>query len=404
MPSPKRRHRTAALCALVVLPASLTALTAVAPASARNTDDVYAVAMGDSFIAGEAARWKGNAEGDWSKGGVPAEAKAATDRVKADGLTLDSIYPPREAGCHRSDTAEILAAKQAPSPHGEVEFTANLACSGAQTKNVLSDPYKSERPQLEQLKDLLAMPQIKVGHVVLSVGGAALPDTIRKCAESWKTNAYCSVNPSITGPMLKSVESVEKDAADTVGRIKAVLADAGSSARIILQSYPATLAPGDPATTVGDENSWTRWGTFGCPFYNRDLAWLDTQVYPALSAALKKAATAQKVGFLDVRRINSGHEVCHKDTHQAEVTTRGHVYLPSAADAQWARYFERSRTALPASEQAESLHPNHYGQQALQSCLSDALERTARADEDLALSCTGAKGKSPADITTAVDG
>ncbi|MET9429597.1 hypothetical protein [Streptomyces sp. NPDC003036] len=398
--SRRRRRRTAALCALVALPASLTAMAPAREAAPEPApDSVYAVALGDGFIAGEAARWKGNAEGDWAKGGVPAELRAATDRTQAENLPLDSVYAPSASDCHRSDTAEIHGAKGAPSPHGEIAFPLNLACSGAQTRHVLSEPYRSERPQLEQLKALLASERTKVGYVVVSVGGSALPEAARTCAASWKANAYCSTDPAVTEPVLKSVKAAEQEAADTVAKVKEALAAAGSSARIVLQSYPATLAPGDPATTAGDEHTWNRWSTFGCPFYNRDLAWLNTEVYPALSASLKKAATAQQVSFLDVRRLPEGHEVCQKATHQAELTTRGRVYLPSAADAQWARYFERSKTPLPATDEAESLHPNFYGQQALRTCLSDALRKIAQAGQNLALQCAGAQRKAPTDVT-----
>ncbi|MFI6103376.1 hypothetical protein [Streptomyces sp. NPDC051310] len=398
--TPPLRRRTAGLRALAVLPVSVMTLTALAPAPERATDDaVYAVSLGDGFIAGEAARWKGNAEGDWSKGGVPAALRAATDRTQADNLPLDSVYAPSASDCHRSDTAEIHGAKGAPSPHGDIDHPVNLACSGAQARNLLSEPYRSERTQIEQLEALLALPDTEVGHVVVSIGGSTLPETARKCAESWKSDAYCSVNPAITGPALAAVRNAQKEAADTVAEVKRALAAAGSSARIVLQSYPAALAPGDAATTAGEEGSWTRWGTYGCPFYNRDLAWLDTQVYPALSDALRKAAAAQQVSFLDVRQINTGHEVCRTSARQAELTPGGHVHLPDARDAQWARYFERSRSPLPPAEQAESLHPNFYGQQALRSCLSDALERIAAEGRNLALSCTGAEGRAPDDIT-----
>ncbi|MFF9867469.1 hypothetical protein ACF1G0_18940 [Streptomyces sp. NPDC013953] len=220
--TPPPHRRTAGLRALAALPVSVLTLTALAPVPERATDAaVYAVSLGDGFIAGEAARWKGNAEGDWSKGGVPAALRAATDRTQADNLPLDSVYAPSASDCHRSDTAESLGAKGAPGPHGDVGHPLNLACSGAQARNLLSEPYRSERARIDQLEALLALPRIEVGHVVISTGGSALPETARTCAESWKSNAYCSVNPAITGPMLTAVRNAQKEAADTVAEGRA---------------------------------------------------------------------------------------------------------------------------------------------------------------------------------------
>ncbi|MER5300053.1 SGNH/GDSL hydrolase family protein [Streptomyces lasiicapitis] len=381
-----------------------------APAAAAPEDPVYAVSVGDSYIAGEGARWVANAEGNWDKGGVPAEVKAKTDRAAAPGATLDQVYPPREAlangspGCHRSDAAEIMAAEGAPSPSGMVTETVNIACSGATTKHLLSGyEAKGERSQIEQLRELVA--KRKISHVVISIGGNdALIKTINDCVKSWWNSGYCSTDPAVTGSYDLALKSVEKDVGEAIRQIKGIFKGKSAKTRIIVQSYPNPLGSGDPATTVGDENSWSRWSTFGCPFYNRDIKWIGTQVLPGLTAELKKVAKTEEVDFLDLRGALAGHEVCSTEPHLAELTPRGRIYVPKEADAHWARYMERSKTGIPATENQEPLHPNFLGAKAQGHCLSEFLNALAKAGKPVSAQCQAAAGKGPKDVEVKIAG
>ena len=105
------------------------------------------VSLGDSYISGEAGRWQGNSinlTGD----------RDGTDRA-ADCITpVTCTYDPGqvyvngtdENGCHRSDVAEILSAGIA------TDLKVNLACSGAETPNLLhtrtaARPSRARRPR-----------------------------------------------------------------------------------------------------------------------------------------------------------------------------------------------------------------------------------------------------------------
>ena len=381
----------------------------MAPASAKaagaSAQDVSAVSMGDAYISGEGGRWQGNAAGDWSKGGVDPAVKDATDRVKTAGLSLDQIYAPREAlsdgrtpGCHRSDVSEINGAMGTPTSAGPVNHVMNFACSGAAS---LTTAFKEQRPQLDQLNNLLDNHRTRVMLIALSIGGDFLPVTIEKCVNSWRATKWCSTDPEVTGSVDTALKSVGSKVTAAIEQIKASLKAADSPARIILQSYPNPLARGNPATTVGNENSWDRWSAFGCPFYNKDLQWLSADVIASLAAELKKVAQAEGITFLDLTDILQGHEVCSSQAQQAEKTPRGQAYVPPAADTEWARYFERSTSPLPASQTQEPMHPNYWGQKAMANCLFSVAKQLNQVDHSLSLRCDGAAGRAPEKITAA---
>src|SRR5215212_12225401 len=81
------------------------------------------VSLGDSFISGEAGRWKGNST-------ISTTDRAGTDRAwTGTGYDAGRIYGASDAtGCHRSDVAEVQSTTVS------VQAKGNLACSGAETK------------------------------------------------------------------------------------------------------------------------------------------------------------------------------------------------------------------------------------------------------------------------------
>ncbi|MBT2539879.1 hypothetical protein J7E99_03950 [Streptomyces sp. ISL-44] len=156
--------RGAALLTVVLL--GLAGLTAPEASAATPSGPTVAVAMGDSFISGEGGRWLGNTDRhDGSRNG--------TDRAWTGGSTYDpaKVYGATGAvgGCHRSDVSEVAAA-----PLPGVDERINLACSGAETGNVLStaaggQPYNGEAPQTDRLAALARTKRVKV--IALSIGG-----------------------------------------------------------------------------------------------------------------------------------------------------------------------------------------------------------------------------------------
>ena len=96
-----RRLLPAALLAC----AGLALLVPAAPATPTSGATAI-VSLGDSFISGEAGRWRGNStvSADRPRGDRPRAGRAPA-------TTPSRIYGGTDAnGCHRSDVAEILSA------------------------------------------------------------------------------------------------------------------------------------------------------------------------------------------------------------------------------------------------------------------------------------------------------
>jgi hypothetical protein len=140
-------------------------LPAAAADAGPKSDQKAFVTLGDSYISGEAGRWKGNSE-------TTSGDSAGTDRAwtgSAADLTKVYLDGSDTNGCHRSDVAE---ARSAMVLGGATAI--NLACSGSETINVLRKsqggvPYKDAKTQGDQLVDVLD--DYDVQAIVLSIGG-----------------------------------------------------------------------------------------------------------------------------------------------------------------------------------------------------------------------------------------
>ncbi|MGW0365792.1 GDSL-type esterase/lipase family protein [Streptomyces sp. NPDC002990] len=328
--------------------------TAVAgPGAGRPT---AVVSMGDSYISGEAGRWKGNSLTD---GG----SRDATDRGWAGGGVYDpgKVYGATAGGCHRSDSAEVRSA----GPIADVAV--NLACSGAVSDHVFRAAnggvaHQGEAPQADQLAAVAASHDVKV--VALSIGGNDLgfADIIEKCAYDFVLwNSYChddqqyAVDRKIDGVMGKVGKSVDE--------VRAVMRAAGyadSSYRIVLQSYPSPIPRG--AENRYPQSDWSRLNSGGCPFWNRDSDWARDSLVPQIAGRLKGVAAAKGVQFLDLRDMLQGREVCAKASKQVSASVPA-----SAAASEWARWIDNNETQGLIQE---SMHPNYFGQLAAGRCLA----------------------------------
>lgn len=224
----------------MVLPLAVGALvggSAGTSVASPGTGPTAVVSMGDSYISGEAGRWKGNSLTNTGN-------RTGTDRAWVSGSTYDpaKVYGSTADGCHRSDSAEVKSA-------GAIaDVAVNLACSGATSENVFRAsnggvPFKGEAPQADQLAAVAAANNVKV--IALSIGGNDLgfADIIKDCALDFVLwNSYCyddqqyGVDEKIDGVMANVGKSVDE--------IRAVMRDAGytdSSYRIVLQSYPSPI-------------------------------------------------------------------------------------------------------------------------------------------------------------------
>ncbi|WP_443067681.1 GDSL-type esterase/lipase family protein [Streptomyces sp. NBC_01351] len=342
---------------------SLLAGGAGTSAASSGSGPTAVVSMGDSYISGEAGRWKGNSL-------TNTGSRNGTDRAWVSSSTYDpsKVYGTTAGGCHRSDSAEVRSA-------GAIaDVAVNLACSGATSENVFRAAnggvaYKGEVPQADQLAAVAASHDVKV--IALSIGGNDLgfADIIKECAYDFVLwNSYCYDDQQVG--VDQKIDAVMAGVGKSVDEIRAVMTAAGyadSSYRIVLQSYPSPIPRG--VENRYTQSDWSRLNTGGCPFWNRDSDWARDSLVPQIANRIKGVAAAKGVQFLDLRDMLQGREVCAKASKQVSSTVPA-----SAKTSEWARWIDSSETQGLVQE---SMHPNHYGQLALGRCLALAVAQPA---------------------------
>ncbi|MFH8370420.1 GDSL-type esterase/lipase family protein [Streptomyces sp. NPDC018031] len=347
------------LAAALALPAALTALvaTGAAPSAASPTSGPTAiVSMGDSYISGEAGRWQGNSLSNTG-------SRQGTDRAwTGSGYDPTRVYGATAAnGCHRSDSAEVRSAS------GTAQERINIACSGATTENVFRAsnggvPYKGEAPQADQLAAIAATHDVEL--IALSIGGNDLgfADIITTCATDYVVwYSYCHDDQQAV--VDAKIDRAMADVGKSIDEIRAVMSAAGYTAsdyRIVLQSYPSPIPRA--AENRYPESGWSRVGTGGCPFWDRDSDWARDSLVPQIADRLKAVAAAKDTQFLDLRDMAQGREVCARASKLVTATQP-----PSAASSEWMRWIDSDSTQGPVQE---SMHPNHYGQLGQGRCLA----------------------------------
>ncbi|MET9883006.1 GDSL-type esterase/lipase family protein [Streptomyces sp. NPDC006430] len=350
----------------MVLPLTVGALIgggAGTSVASPGTGPTAVVSMGDSYISGEAGRWKGNSL-------TNSGSRNGTDRAWVTGSSYDpsKVYGSTAGGCDRSDSAEVKSA-------GAIaDVAVNLACSGAVTENVFRAsnggvPFKGEAPQADQLAAVAASHNVKV--ITLSIGGNDLgfADIITNCALDfvlWNSYCYDDQQYGVDGKIDAVMASVGK----SVDEIRAVMRAAGytdASYRIVLQSYPSPIPRA--AENRYPQSDWSRVNTGGCPFWNRDSDWARDSLVPQIANRIKGVAAAKGVQFLDLRDMLQGREVCAKASKQVSSTSAA-----SAKTSEWARWIDSSETQGPIQE---DMHPNYFGQLAVGRCLALAVAQGA---------------------------
>ncbi|WP_231626780.1 GDSL-type esterase/lipase family protein [Streptomyces apocyni] len=357
----RRTGRRAALALSVALAALGTTVTGVGgagttAAASPGSGPTAIVSMGDSYISGEAGRWRGNSL-------TNSGSRDGTDRAWT-GSTYDpsQVYGTTASnGCHRSDSAEVHSAT------GTTQALINIACSGATTQNVFrsvsgGQSYKGEAPQADQLASIAAANDVKV--IALSIGGNDLgfASIIEKCAKDyiiWYSYCHDDQQPVVDSKIDTAMTNVGK----AIDEVRTVMSGAGYSAsayRVVLQSYPSPIPRGSENRYA--ESGWSRVNTGGCPFWNKDSDWARDSLVPQIAGRLKEVAAAKGAQFLDLRDMLQGREVCATASRLVSA-----AQPPSATTSEWARWIDSSETQGPVQE---SMHPNYYGQLSQGRCLS----------------------------------
>ncbi len=364
------------------------ALAAAPPAALAGASPLptSVVAMGDSFISGEAGRWLGN-----SAGLVTDHDR--TDRACVFALTLCTSYDEGRVyvdgtaanRCHRSDVAPVLSARL------PVDRRVNLACSGAVTANLLrassgGTSARGEAPQADRLLPVARSTRVRM--IVVSIGGNDLDfrTLVRGCFTAYLTLAAPCSRTHAGALSDARLSQVSAAIAHALGEIRAVMRLAGyrrAAYRLVLQTYPVALAhAADARYPQGDP----RRVTDGCPFYDVDMNWTQDVAARRIGSAVSAAAAVSGAELLELARAFDGHELCAKTDAAVSPLVR-----PSPTGSEWARAV--SASTIVQGETEELFHPNAYGQMALGRCLG-ALYAARRGSYE----CVGAAGRGPADM------
>ncbi|MEV7121708.1 ricin-type beta-trefoil lectin domain protein [Kitasatospora griseola] len=330
------------------------------------------VSMGDSFISGEGGRWAGNALTSASNGNVWGTDRGI-DVYKAEGNTS---YDSGGNRCDRSTSAEI---KTAALPYAVDRY--NLACSGAETKDILTEEFKGEQPQINQLAALAANHEHSIRAVVVSIGGNDLKfsDILRACISYYIMPVGRDCQASQSAEFTQRLAALQTSAGNVIDRVRTTMRDNGyndSQYELILQSYPSPLPrSGDYRHEQGGMTvSGTRYTADGCPFSDDATNWANDVVLPRITATLQAIALSRNTVFLDLSQSFNGHELCNRSANQAVQGTQP----PAAGTAEWVRWVPYLLVAAGGQgDQQEAIHPNYFGQLALGSCLSGTLNRRA---------------------------
>ncbi|MFD3662791.1 GDSL-type esterase/lipase family protein [Streptomyces sp. NPDC058659] len=362
---------------------------------------IAVVAMGDSYISGEAGRWAGNANtgNAGSAWGTDRAASACNADESSCQHDLQGVYGDTSydggSGCDRSEVSEIAGAEIDGIPP---ERRFNLACSGATTDHVVRSGFKGERPQVEQLKDLARYYRVRT--IVLSVGGNDLDFSgiVSGCAQHFilgtgacKGGQDSAFRGKLTG--------VEDKVVEAMNSIHAAMRSQGYDSRyyrLVAQSYAGPIA--DSSHIRYPTESYERYTSGGCPFYNEDASWARNEVIPAMSTMIRSAARRGDAFFLDVQDALAGHELCHSSAEQAASGNTLADPLP-AAKAEWVRWVPY--LLLPWGSQGnkqEAVHPNAYGQKALSGCLTQASGQIDNGGREFR--CTSTAGSAQPSVQT----
>jgi lysophospholipase L1-like esterase len=291
---------------LVVLLASLCVALSGAPAAAAKQQPTAIVVLGDSAASGDGA-------GDYEPG----------------------TRGERGNWCHRSAHAYVHRT-------GLANEGINLACSGARSAHVAfgSGTHYTEGSQARRLQEVAG--RYRVTTVVVQVGGnddVALIGTGIACIRAYILPRVPPCRETL-GPLVR-----ERTAA-TARKVEAAVRDVQEAmhrAGYTDGTYALVLASYASAVT---EKMVPFQAAAGCPYSRRDAAWGRTELFPALSEALRGVAERTGARFLDMVRATEGFEAC---THplrnrewQRRITVDAEALVHGGLDAVGWHLFQES--------------------------------------------------------------
>ncbi len=340
----------------------------------------YVVALGDSYISGEAGRWAGSSNDDADR------ADALGDAAYHDGGGGEAIER-----CHRSASAEI---------HIGTVASANLACSGAETATYTTSEGWF-KPGLDFYDDgaghvgqALALQQLATAQdvelVVVSIGGNdfGFGAIVQQCVEDFLTSPswdpdYCSDDGSVTDRFTPgNVDAVTARIAGALQNVRTAMTNAGYSDadwRLLVQTYPSPIPNG--AGFRYQESGFTRQSTGGCGFWDADADWANASALPTINGAVLDGLARSgltNASVLDLGSAFDGRRLCETGVGLYEEVGLPDWHSAGAVDAtEWVNQIRTVSTIGSDYYVQESLHPNYWGQLAVRNCVRQAfLART----------------------------
>lgn len=336
------------------------------------------VSLGDSYISGTAGRWAGNSNG---YSNLPRNLEAF-GRSDTGSNAYDNYGQPTIDFCFRSRSAEIHL--------GGDWDSINLACSGAETSTVEKDRMGLYKPgldavgQLGLLADVAANGSVALVAVSIGANNFSFGPTMEACAKGFLTSS--SVLPSLcsTDRTIRSYSDdaaaarVRADIASAIERVVGTMRSAGyddSSWDLVVQNYPAPLPP--PTLVRYRQAGYDRQVKGGCPFYDRDLDWLQTyiaRINSTVAAAIAdaRASTGREIIELDLSRLFEGRRLCEMGAKLVEETADAssqRLLVERIAQIHLTSLLDGSPYDI-----TEGIHPNHFGQLAVRACLRQAFD------------------------------
>ena len=375
-PHAPRRPVLAVLAILLLTAAAMAASTSSAVADGPGVGTPWVVAVGDSYISGEAGRWAGNTNNGESihdAGGPTTYFDNATN-------TAEQINR-----CHRSKAAEIHI--------GSGVSSLNLACSGAKTSTYTDGSYfkpgidfydngSGQLGQAKMLQQFAASHNVKMVEVTIGGNNFNFAGIVTQCvadflgSPSWWPD-YCKDDSVVTSQLTTtSINTHRTEIATAFQNVRQAMRNAGyadTAWTLMVANYMSPIPNGSGFRY--SQSGYTRQSTGGCGFWNADADFANGTLLPKINQTVSEAITQS--GLSNVRTLNlssafNGRRLCENTVGLYE--EKGLSSWTSAGAVDQTEWINTIRTVSATGNYyiQESLHPNFWGEKALRSCVRQA--------------------------------
>ena len=376
--SPRARRRALTrltVLALVSLPLAVLSFTSPAHADGPGSGAPWVVAVGDSYISGEAGRWAGNTNNGESWHDALGNT-AYYDNATNTGEQIER--------CHRSKAAEILI--------GGGISSVNLACSGAKTATDASGSYfkpgldfytsGGNQGQALMLQGFAATHNVKMVEVSIGGNDFHFADIVTQCVADWAGSPswwpdYCKDDSIVTSnTSTTAVNARRAEIAGAFQNIRTAMRNAGyadTSWTLLVSNYMSPIPNGSGFRYP--ESGYTRQSSGGCGFWNADADYANGTLLPRINQTISEAVTSS--GLTNVRSLNlssafNGRRLCENTVGLLE--EKGLTSWTNAGAVDKTEWINTIRTVSATGNYyiQESLHPNFWGEKALRNCVRQA--------------------------------